>query len=189
MDGGHDLPPVIADRRTRKLADGAHRWHAATAKGVPEIAVEWRDYATDADLFRDALVLNSSHGLNFTTQDRLRVIQRSQELGLADDLPALLRVSASYIETLLPRFATVRGEPGPDGQQRRVPLKAAVRHLAGQQVTPQQAVAINGNAPGAPYLLLTRQLIAAVEQDFCPRATGTPCYGRSWPPSPRCSAR
>jgi ParB-like nuclease domain len=166
MDGGHSLPPVIADRKTRKLVDGTHRWHAAIRKEVQEIAVEWRDYADEAEMFKDACLLNSAHGLNFTSRDRLKVIEIGQKFGLKDvDFSLLLRTSTSYVQAIMPRIANV---PGNGGRIERVPLKASVRHLSGQTITPEQADAIKGNAPGTSYLLVARQLISAVEHDLLP---------------------
>lgn len=168
MEGGHQLPPVIADRKTRKLVDGAHRWHAAVRKGVEEIACEFRDYEDDAAMFRDACLLNSAHGLNFTTRDRLKVIEVGQQLGLKElDFAMLLRTSESYIRAIMPRYATVQlGQKAQKAE--RVPLKASTRHLSGKTITPQQADAIKGNAPGTSYLLVTRQLISALENDLLP---------------------
>jgi hypothetical protein len=166
LEGGHDLPPVIADRASRKLVDGAHRWHAAIKRQAEEIAVEWRDYASDEEMFKDACLLNSAHGLNFTARDRLKVIEVGQKFGLKElDFSMLLRTSESYIKTIMPRIAYV---PGAGQKMERVPLKASTRHLSGQTITPQQSDAIKGNAPGTSYLLVTRQLISALENALLP---------------------
>lgn len=168
MEGGHELPPVVADRKTRKLIDGAHRWHAAIRKGIEEIACEFRDYEDEASMFKDACLLNSAHGLNFTARDKLKVIEVGQKFGLRElDFAMLLRTSESYIKAIMPRYAQA-----PTGEKakkfEKVPLKASTRHLSGKTITPQQADAIKGNAPGTSYLLVTRQLISALENDLLP---------------------
>lgn len=168
MEGGHTLPPVIADRKTRKLVDGAHRWHAAIRKELPEIAVEWRDYPNETELFEDACLLNSAHGLNFTARDKLKVIEISQRFGLKElEISKILRTSPSYVKAIMPRYATVQNGASAKKLE-RVPLKASTRHLSGQTITPAQADAIRGNAPGTSYLLLARQLISALENDLLP---------------------
>lgn len=174
MEGGHELPPVIADRKSRKLVDGAHRWHAAVRRNVEEIACEFRDYEDDAALFREACLLNSAHGLNFTARDKLKVIEVGQKFGLKElDFAMLLRTSESYIKAIMPRYATV--QPGQKAQKaERIPLKASTRHLSGKTITPQQADAIKGNAPGTSYLLVVRQLISALENDLLPPADEHP---------------
>ena len=168
QDGGHVLPPVIADRETRKLIDGAHRWHAAIRRNVEEIACEFRDYADDVEMFKDACLLNSAHGLNFTARDKLKVIEVGQQFGLKElDFAVLLRTSESYIKAIMPRYATV--PPSSKAEKiRKIPLKASTRHLSGKTITPQQADAIKGNAPGTSYLLVTRQLISALENNLLP---------------------
>lgn len=171
MDGGHMLPPVIVWRKNNKIADGAHRWSAAVLRKVEFIAVEYRDYESDEAFFRDAVLLNSNQGLNFSPYDRLKVIELGEQFGLRVlDLADLLHTSESYIKTLAPRYATVT-EADKDGKIQRVqhvPLKGSVRHLKGQDITPAQEEAIRGSAPGTSYLLLTRQLISALENDLLP---------------------
>ena len=148
MEGGHELPPVVADRKTRKLVDGTHRWHAAIRKGIEEIACEFRDYDSEADMFRDACLLNSAHGLNFTARDKLKVIEVGQKFGLKElDFAMLLRTSESYIKAIMPRYAQAPTDEKAKKFE-KVPLKASTRHLSGKTITPQQADAIKGNAPG-----------------------------------------
>lgn len=173
MEGGHELPPIICDRATRRIADGLHRWHAAIRKSMDEIAVEWRDYANDKEFFRDAVLLNTAHGLNLTAYDRLKVIEIGERFGLKElDLAGMLRTSPSYIKALMPRYANVaaarsNGEDTTE-RMRKVPLKASTRHFSGRTITPEQADAIRGNAPGTSYLLVTRQLISAIEHGLLP---------------------
>lgn len=169
MDGGHELPPVVACRRTRKLVDGVHRWNAAIKKEVELIPVEWRDYANDTELFRDACILNTGRGLDLTAQDRLKVLQVGERLGLRElDFVQVLKTSPSYIRALMPRFATVSDDPTQPERARKIPLKASTRHLSGTTITPQQADAIRGNAPGTSYLLVVRQLASGLENNLLP---------------------
>jgi hypothetical protein len=171
MEGGHELPAIVACRATKRIADGAHRWTAAVRRGSETIAVDWRDYADDKAFFRDAVLLNSGQGLNFTSYDRLKVITVGREFGLKEiDLAGLLRTSPSYIKALMPRYAVMTEDQkrGKAERTSRVPLKASTRHLSGQTITPKQADAIRGNAPGTSYLLTVRQLASALENDLLP---------------------
>lgn len=166
---GHEPPPVIACRATKRIVDGVHRWTVACELGIPSIAVEWRDYGSDAELFRDAVVLNTSHGLDLSPVDKVRVIDMGQRFGLKEfDLAGMLRTDARAIQKLMPRYATISTEDRGKVTLERVPLKASVRHLAGESITPEQRDAISGNAPGASYLLLVRQLISGIQNDLLP---------------------
>ena len=75
LRAGVVLPPVVADRATRRLADGWHRRRAAIRVHGAEapIAVRFRDYADEAALFADAVELNSQHGRRLDRQDQIRV--------------------------------------------------------------------------------------------------------------------
>ena len=174
MDGGHSLPPITVWRDNLWIADGVHRWTAAVRRGDETIDVEWRDYADDEAFFRESCLLNSGHGLGFTARDRLKIIEMGQQYGLKElDFATLLRTSESYIKTLMPRYAWVDAarQAGTDtltSAKRRVPLKASTRHLSGTSITPAQADAIAGNAPGTSYLLVVRQLIGGLENDLLP---------------------
>ena len=119
-------------------------------------------------MFRDACLLNSAHGLNFTARDKLKVIEVGQKFGLKElDFAMLLRTSESYIKAIMPRYAQAPTDEKAKKFE-KVPLKASTRHLSGKTITPQQADAIKGNAPGTSYLLVTRQLISALENDLLP---------------------
>lgn len=171
MDAGEVLPPIIVCRASKRIADGAHRWTAAVRRKTETIAVDWRDYASEHELFRDAVLLNSGHGLNFSPYDRLKVIEIGQSFGLKEiDLAGMLRTSPSYIKALMPRYATVseQQKKGSAPRVSRVPLKASTRHLSGQTITPAQADAIRGSAPGTSYLLVIRQLTSALRNDLLP---------------------
>lgn len=168
MEGGHELPPIVCDATTRRIADGVHRWNAALQLEVEQIATEFKAYENEAALWHDAVLLNSSHGLAMTTYDRLKVIEISREFGLRElDIAAMLRTSESYLRTILPRYATLADGPA-ERIGMRVPLKASTRHLSGLRITEQQARAIEGNAPGVPYLILVRQLVSALQHNLLP---------------------
>src|SRR5216110_2620591 len=129
MEGGHRLPSIIACSRTKKIVDGVHRWHAALRRGDEKISVDWRDYKTEEDRWRAAVMFTSSHGMNFSSQDRLRVLEQGQKYGLKDpvDFASLLRTSPTYVKALMPRFATLEDDPhrGKTPQRvQRVALKA-----------------------------------------------------------------
>lgn len=170
-DAGRAFDPVIACRQTRIIIDGAHRWTAARRRGDPDIAVEWRDYDSDAERFEAAARLNSVHGLALSSHDRLRVIEIGEHLGLKEvQIADALAMSTAALRALKPRYATVReaAEKGTEELRRRVPLKASVRHLSGQEITPAQEREIMGSAPGSSYLLLVRQLLHAVDLGLLP---------------------
>ena len=66
LEAGVSMPPVIAEKGTKRVVDGFHRIraaqkiHGATAK----IEVVFKVYGSEAELFREAMRLNADHGRN-----------------------------------------------------------------------------------------------------------------------------
>jgi ParB-like nuclease family protein len=169
MDGGQALPPIIvADNYI--IVDGVHRYHAALRTGATTILGDVREYASEADLFKDATLLNTAHGLNLQRYDQLKVIETAERLGLHEfDISAILRTSIQQLRAIKPKFAILtETQSGMGDLRRKVPLKESVRHLSGQVITQDQEEAIRGNAPGMSYLVGVRQLISAIEHDLLP---------------------
>src|SRR6516165_7859213 len=63
MEGGITLPPIIVERKTKRIVDGTHRYHAALNRGLKVITCVLKTYATEADLFRESVMLNTGIGL------------------------------------------------------------------------------------------------------------------------------
>ncbi len=169
-DAGREFDPVIGCQETRMLIDGRHRLTVARQRGDPDIAVEWREYADDAARVEASMRLNSNHGLSLTSHDRLRAIEIGERVGLREvQIADALAISTSYLRSIKPRYATVAEALENGGELRRkVPLKASVRHLQGQEITQEQEREIMGSAPGNSYLLAVRQLIRAIDLDLLP---------------------
>lgn len=168
MEGGITLPPILVERKTRRIVDGIHRYHAHLRRGLKKIACITKAYASDAELFKEAVMLNSGIGLKLGVADSLKVIEIGQKLGLKEiELAAALRTSIAHLRSIKPRYATLEETQKGVKKLRRVPLKGSVRHLSGEQITKDQEAAI-GRGPGSSYLLLVRQLIDALEHDLLP---------------------
>jgi ParB-like chromosome segregation protein Spo0J len=168
MDGGIVLPHIIVDRKSKRIVDGVHRYHAALRRKLKRITCVLKDYKNESDLFREAVILNSGVGLKLGVDDTLKVLQIAERLSLKElDLAAMLHTSISHLRVVKNRYATlaetVKGIKG----LRKVPLKGSVRHLAGEQITKEQSDALE-SAPGQSYLLHVRQLIAAIKYDLLP---------------------
>ncbi|WP_329392196.1 ParB/RepB/Spo0J family partition protein [Streptomyces sp. NBC_01716] len=67
VDG--ELPPILVDRRTMEVVDGAHRFMAAILNGKETINVEFFD-GTAEDAFLYAVEANVKHGLPLSRADR-----------------------------------------------------------------------------------------------------------------------
>lgn len=159
LRAGVPLPPVVADRASKRLADGWHRRRATIRVHGPEapIAVQFKDYASEGELFADAVALNASHGRRFDRQDQVRVTLLGERLGLdADRIGLLLHIEPARVLELRPRVVFEAGDDLP------VPSKPVVEHLIGQELTAEQMQAMksfSGNRVGQQ----TTQLLRVVE--------------------------
>jgi ParB-like chromosome segregation protein Spo0J len=162
MEGGIHLPPIVVAAGSFKICDGVHRFHAAAKTGAKKISAEVKKYRNNAEMFKDAVLLNSATGLKLDTHDKLKIIEVGSHLGLKEiDLAAILRTSEQYIKSLRPMYAKV------SGSAQRVGLKHPVRHLSGTEITQEQKEAME-RAPGQSYLLTVRQLLDAIRFDLLP---------------------
>jgi hypothetical protein len=167
LEGGNKLPPVLICRSTKKIIDGVNRWTLAKERDEPTIDVELKDYANDAERFRDAAQLNAIHGMPLSRSDAVRVIDIGEALGLKEpDFAEMLQTTLTDVQKLRPRYARVSATEA-NGKFQKIPLKGSVRHLAGETVSPQQATALS-SAPGPSYLLNVRQLGDAIRYRLLP---------------------
>ena len=77
------LPPILVDRRSRRVIDGMHRLLAAMVKGCDTIEVEFFDGSPE-DAFLKAVQRNITHGSPLTQADRraaaARIIETHPQL-------------------------------------------------------------------------------------------------------------
>lgn len=160
LRAGASFPPVIADRATRKLVDGAHRTRATLQVGGPNavISVAWRDYADEAALFLDAVAANAAHGLALTQIDLTQTILKAERLGA--DLGDLQR----RMHMTPDRFADLTRRRAITTEGVEVALKPSFAHLAGRQITPEAAAA-NRHGLGVSPRIQLRQLLRSIQSD------------------------
>jgi ParB-like chromosome segregation protein Spo0J len=68
-DSDAELPPILVDRETRRVIDGAHRLKAAALRGADTIDVVYFDGDAEA-AFVAAVEANTTHGLPLSLADR-----------------------------------------------------------------------------------------------------------------------
>lgn len=66
------LPP-IAVARGHVLVDGFHRWQAHRREGLAEIAAEDLGNLTDAEIIRESITRNATHGQQLSAKDKQRL--------------------------------------------------------------------------------------------------------------------
>jgi ParB-like chromosome segregation protein Spo0J len=159
LRSGAALPPIVADRASKRIVDGFHRRRAALRAFGPtaEVDVLFRDYPDERSLYLDALRLNAHHGKRLTTAEEVRAVLRGQELGLEPRVIAdTLAIRVEKLEGLLEK-KTARGTIEPV-----VVLKPSFSHLAGEKLTQEQEQA-NKHSGGHQASFYARMLIQLIE--------------------------
>lgn len=146
IDAGVKFPPIVICRKTRRVVDGFHRVLAfgGCFDDQYELDCVEKDYASDRELFLDAIRFNASHGLSLTIADRELCTLRAKQLGIGDgeaaaalavtvDRAGRLRANGTSESVLHipkpspPANATPRRDPNEIKKPIRTPVPAAGR--------------------------------------------------------------
>jgi hypothetical protein len=99
------LPPIVV-ARGRVLVDGFHRWQAYRREGLAEIPAEDLGNLADAEIVRESISRNASHGQQLSRQDKERLAgrlwQQFAALGNGErtaEIADLLSVSARTVQS------------------------------------------------------------------------------------------
>lgn len=109
-EAGEVIPPMVADAKSKRVTDGFHRYRMHERLGHETAEVELRDYATEAEMFADAVRLNASHGRSFDPFDRRRAVLKLADYGYTpEQIKAIVHMPASKLEGVARITATVPG--------------------------------------------------------------------------------
>lgn len=164
IQAGSSIPPIVADRKSLRIADGFHRrraWLQVLGEDG-EVEADLIAYKDETDLLRDAISRNATQGRRLDQKDRTRCVLLLERRGLTSESIAIsLHTTVGRVEELRVRVVTVdsgSGDPEP------VPVKPNAWPKAGQQprtVTPEQADVLRSSSgwrTGQTVTQLTREL-------------------------------
>ncbi len=166
IECGAELPPIVADKRSKRITDGWHRaraWRRAHGKEAT-VSVLLKDYADVAAMIFDAVKLNAAHGRRLDGIDQTRSVLMLERNGFnATQISLALNVTEKRVERLRIKVATTsKGASGTVPGTAVIALKRPVRHLEGTKLTEKQAI-VHDMLPGTSFLLVARQLAQALE--------------------------
>ena len=159
IESGETLPPVVIDRKSKRIVDGFHRTRAYLRLDEnAEIEVIEKSFKTDAAIFLEAMRLNADHGVKLDPHDHVHCLIVAERLKISFDAVAgALHVSADKLGSLrITRTATSVS----DGLA--VPLKRTMKHMAGRRLTKRQITA-NQRSSGMNQAFYANQLIDLIE--------------------------
>lgn len=163
-ESGAKFPPIIIEAGTYRLVDGRHRYETYKRKGTETVAVTEKSYASEADLFADAVSLNIDHGMALDQYSVRSSIARLIELGF--ELPAIgsiVRIPVETIGVIVKGFAAT-----PEGQA--IALKGGLRHMRGETLSARQ-IEVNRSYAGGKASFYAKQIGDLLESDLWPRTS------------------
>ncbi len=160
---GRRLPPIVADRKSKRVIDGFHRHRGYSMVEGPdaEVMVEWEEYGSENDMYLDAIRRNSVHGKPLTPLDRDRCLLHADELKI-DRVTAAAALGIT--KTTLGDIEKRRFAEGPRGA---LVVKGSVSHLADKHLTAVQEEA-NEHAGGFAQVYYVDQVINFIEGELLP---------------------
>ena len=188
IEAGVELPPVIIDKKSKRVIDGFHRvtaWQRffkLNKEEIPTINVILKSYTSEANMFLDAMKYNASHGRMLTQYDRAHCIIKAEALELSID------VTSGALSITVDKYGELRAEHTGElhvsphlskkgnkttrktahHKTKLIPLKRTIKHLAGKELTVQQ-VEVNKKLSGMNQSFYVNQLIDLIESDLLDR--------------------
>lgn len=169
IEGGAVLPPMVIEKKTKRVVDGFHRHRAyrRISRNDSNFVVTCieKTYRSEAELFLDAMRYNAEHGRALTKFDRTHCVLLAQQLEIADkDIAKVLHIQVDAVQQLV----VDRSAYGSGGKQQLTPIKATIRHKAGQKLSKSQ-VECNAKLGGMNPSFYANQLIMLVQNDLINR--------------------
>ncbi len=166
---GVEMPHIVVEDKTWRIIDGMHRkralckLHGDKKSKDLSIRVIARTYASDKELFLDASSLNASHGRCLTQHDKKHAMLIAATLGIAATLVA------TALNTTVQRVTEVKTICATTQHTRIVtPLKTPIRHMAGREITEEQAEAIP-RLGGNQQMFYVNQLLLLIDTGMLDR--------------------
>jgi len=169
LEAGASLPPIVADRKSRRITDGWHRARAYKRLHGPtaSVDVEFVDYKNQGAMVFDAVARNARHGRKLDAIDRTRSVLMLRSAGFKDgQIAGAISCNPDRIQKLSVKVASA---PAAAGQNvpgtKQITLKRSVAHLEGARLNKSQAKA-HATLPGTSFLLVARQLLLGLTEEM-----------------------
>lgn len=134
IQAGDQLPLVRVDKKTKRIVDGFHRtraWRKVLGRGG-EVEVDFRTYASEQDLLKEAIELNAKNGRKLDQQDRSRSALLLERHGVTvKEIAVVLHTTEQRVQELINvRVVLVKPDPEPDPGAPGVPEKHPAKPVA-----------------------------------------------------------
>jgi hypothetical protein len=167
IEAGASMPPIVIDKKSKRITDGFHRWKAYRQLFDEDYQVECveKTYKNEGEMLLDAMRFNASHGRALTSHDKAHCLIIAKKFKLSDHLVAqALNLTTGKIGTMR---ATKIGRIG----RKPIALKRTIKHMAEKTLTKTQVVA-NEKLSGMNQLFYVNQIKILIENDLIDMENG-----------------
>lgn len=159
---GAVFPPLVVEATTLRLVDGRNRLEAYRQAGIKTTDTIEKTYTSDADLFADAVRLNTEHGKPLDHFEIRSAVAKLAAFGFTRErISEAVRVPPERVDQIRKGFAHA-----PTGEA--MALKGGLSHMRGGALTERQ-VTVNRSYGGAKGVFYANQIVQLLENDLWPR--------------------
>ena len=165
LEAGVELPPIIIDKKSKRVVDGFHRTRAVLRYGGEDATIQVIEkvYRDDAAIFLDAMRYNGAHGARLDPCDRTRCTIIAGRLNIPlEAVAGALHMPAEKLGKLQ-NGRTAKGTGG-----LTIPLKRTNQHMAGRNLNKAQQAA-NERSSGMNQVFYVNQIIDLIEAKLLDR--------------------
>lgn len=158
LAAGAELPPVVSDKKSKRVVDGFHRTRATLQHFGPdaEIDVIEKSYKDEGEMFLDAMRYNAQHGAKLDPCDRTHCVI------IAERLHIPLDAVAGVLHMPVDKLGALRQDRTAKSHGLSVPIKQTIKHMAGKKLNERQVQA-NDRLSGMNQSFYANQLIELLE--------------------------
>lgn len=162
IKNGVDMPPIVCDKKSKRVSDGFHRRRAYLNLFGESYKVDVlaKAYRNEKELYLDALRYNANHGLRLDKHDKATALLKGEKLKIdPDTIGRMLHMS---IDTRA-QLRNTKVATGSGGEL--IAIKQTIRHKAGKRLNKQQQEA-NIKLSGMNQVFYVNQIITLIESDL-----------------------
>ena len=165
MLSGTEMPPIVVDKKSKRITDGFHRFKAHLRVHGPDasIACIEKAYKSEAQMIEDAIRYNATHGYKLDKADRARCVLLAERYGIhVDRLSSILQTSVEKLTSIRQtRVATTSSGEA-------IPIKRTISGWAGRHGSRlnKRQVEANTKLSGMNQSFYADQLIELIESEM-----------------------
>jgi hypothetical protein len=156
------VPPIIVDIESKRIVDGFHRTKAyitVYGEGVIVSAI-LKKYSNEAEMFKDAILQNASHGLALSIFDIGRTLVLAENFNIqVSQLCAMLGITEQKAEKILNRIKPTKKN------KEKIYIKTGLEKLVKQKNITDAQKSVNEHALGIAPLRLANDLLGRIKEN------------------------